>query len=48
MKKLKSSLHAYIKLAISPLNKADFGILSIHKAYIKPTQILHDAYMMPS
>ena len=43
-KKFGISLHAYIKSLKTRLNTRFFAILSLHKAYIKPTR----AYMQPT
>ncbi len=43
-KKFGISLHAYIKSLKTRINTRFFAILSLHKAYIKPTR----AYMQPT
>ena len=43
--KIQNSLHAYMILLKLPMNKRIDAFASLHKAYIKPTWSLHDAYM---
>ena len=43
--KIQNSLHAYIFLLKHPMNKWIDAFASLHKAYIKPTWSLHDAYI---